>query len=119
MRRIIYASAAAAVLASSTGCQQCWDSFRRFEAWKFHTVFGRSPEAYDQVVAMPATLASPVCDPITTYSPIGAIASPAATISPSPDCACSSSTVTTVPSLPGTLPPGTTFGLSTPGPTGQ
>jgi hypothetical protein len=119
MRRIIYASAAAAVLASSTGCQQCWDSFRRFEAWKFHTVFGRSADAYDQVVAMPATIAAPICEPITTYAPSAAIAAPAATIAPSPDCACSNDTVTTVPSLLGTLPSGATFGPITPGLTGQ
>jgi hypothetical protein len=119
MRRIIYASAAAAVLASSTGCQQCWDSFRRFEAWKFQTVFGRSPEAYEQVVAMPATLAPPVCEPITTYAPPATITAPAATIVPAPNCACSGSTMTTVPSLPGTLPAATTFGPIAPGPTGQ
>jgi hypothetical protein len=120
MRRIIYASAAAAVLASSSGCQQCWDSFRRFEAWKFQTVFGRSPDAYDQVVAMPATIAAPVCEPITSYAPSATITTPA-TIAPSPDCACSNPTLTTVPSLPGTLPPAT-FGSGTitaPGPLGQ
>ena len=119
MRRIIYASAAAAVLASSTGCQQCWDSFRRFEAWKFHTVFGRSPDAYDQVVAMPATIAAPVCEPITTYAPSAAIAAPPVTMGASPDCACSTSTIDTVPSLPGMLPSGTTFGPIAPGPSGQ
>jgi hypothetical protein len=117
MRRIIYASAAAAVLASSTGCQQCWDGFRRFEAWKYQTVFGRTPDAYDQVVAMPATVAAPICEPITTYSSSAVVTSPAATLAPG--CACSGSTVTTIPSLPGTLTPGATFGTITPGPTGQ
>ena len=117
MRRIVYASAAAAVLASSTGCQQCWDSFRRFEAWKYQTVFGRSPDTVEQFVAMPATVAAPVCDPITAY-PSGAVMMSPTTLAPSPDCACTNSTITTVPSLPGALPQGTTFGPVAPGPGG-
>jgi hypothetical protein len=118
MRRIIYATATAAVLASSSGCQQCWDSFRRFEAWKYQAVFGRSPESYDQVVAMPATVvpttvAAPICQPIDACSPTAAIAVPATTIAPSPGCACSSGTTMTIPSLPGTISSGTTYSPGT------
>lgn len=127
MRRIIYASAAAAVLASSAGCQQCWDSFRRFEAWKFHTVFGRTPNACDQVVAMPATVAAPICAPIDACSSSAAVAVPsyptAAIAAPMAGCACSGG-VTTIPSLPTTVLPSTTYAPGTtitpvPAPTGQ
>jgi hypothetical protein len=102
MRRIIYASAAAAVLASSTGCQQCWDSIRRFEAWKFHTVFGHSPTAYSQAVAMPATVAAPICAPIDACSPGTAIAAPATVLTPSAGCPCDGNAVS-VPALSGTV----------------
>jgi hypothetical protein len=120
MRRIIYASAAAAVLASSAGCQQCWDSLRRFEAWKFQTVFGHSPTAYSQTVAMPATVAAPICEPIDACSP-APIAAPATVLTPSADCPCDGSTLS-VPTLPGSLPSSTTlvpgtFIAPTPGPT--
>ena len=110
MRRIIYASAAAAVLASSTGCQQCWDSMRRFEAWKFQTVFGQPPSAYNQVVAMPATVAAPICEPINACSP--AIAAPATVLTPAAGCPCTGDSLT-VPSISGALPSSTTLGPGT------
>ena len=121
MRRIIYASAAAAVLASSTGCQQCWDSMRRFEAWKFQTVFGHSPTAYSQTLAMPATVAAPICEPIDACSPGPAIAAPATVLTPSAGCPCDGGTLS-APTLPGTLQSSTiltpgTFVPATPGPT--
>jgi hypothetical protein len=103
MRRIIYASAAAAVLASSTGCQQCWDSFRRFEAWKYQAVFGTSPDAYAQTLAMPVATGAPICAPIDACGTT-TLAAPAATIAPSTGCACADGGLTTVPALPGTIP---------------
>jgi hypothetical protein len=42
-----------------------------------------------------------------------------AMIAPSPNCACANTAIDTVPSLPVTPPPATTFGPVTPGPTGQ
>jgi hypothetical protein len=130
MRRIIYASAAAAVFASTTGCQHCFESFRRFEAWKFATVFGHSPDAcQQQVVAMPTTVAAPICPPIDACSPSTAVSVPAYSsgtlVAPSAGCPCNSGMMTTIPSLPGTIAPSTTYAPGTtitnpiPGPTGQ
>ena len=118
MRRIIYASAAAAVLASSAGCHQCWDSMRRFEAWKFQTVFGQSPTAYSQAVAMPAAVAAPICEPIDACSPGAAVAAPATVLTPSAGCPCEGNALSVPGTLPSstTLPPGT-FVTPSPGPT--
>jgi hypothetical protein len=124
MRRIIYASAAAAVLASSSGCQQAWDSFRRFECWKHQALFGSSSAACEQTAAMPVAVAAPICQPIDAYSP-AVIAAPVAGIAPAAPCACGADGFTTVPTLPGAIVPSTTFGSGTvigpltPGPAGQ
>jgi hypothetical protein len=127
MRRIIFVSAAIAALAGITGCQQCCESFRRFECWKHQAFFGTTSAACDpQIVAMPATVAAPVCapacPPVNVCAPATTYAAPAATYAaPS---ACCGNGMTTIPSLPGTIAPSTTVTPGTtftpvPGPTVQ
>jgi hypothetical protein len=100
MRRMfIFASAAAAVLAS-TGCQQAWEGFRRFEARKYQAIFGTSPDACEPTVVVPTAPDSPV-----VYQPSMTLA-PAAVVSPSACAACGSAPpISTTPSV--VLPPAT------------
>jgi hypothetical protein len=110
-RTLIFASAAAAVLAS-TGCQQAWEGFRRFEARKYQAIFGQSPEACEPTVVVPTAPAAPVVyQPSMTYAP-SAVAGPA------PCATCGNgTTIMTSPTvvLPpsSSVVPGTT---TTPGP---
>ncbi len=115
-RTLIFASAAAAVIASA-GCQQAWEGFKRFEARKFQTIFGESPDQCEQAVMMPAS-APVVYQPSMTYAQPSMTYTPSAVVGPSACAACGSgTTITTAPATvfpqATTVVPGTT---TTPGP---
>jgi hypothetical protein len=115
-RTLIFASAAAAVFAS-VGCQQAWEGFKRFEARKFQTLFGESPDQCEPAMVMPAS-APVVYQPSVSYAQPSMTYAPSAVASPSACAACGSgTTITTAPAT--VLPQGTTVvpGVTTsPGP---
>lgn len=64
MRRVLALTVFAALLGANTGCQccrSCWDSLRRFEAWKMSTFCGcfTAPAAAAAVVTAPPAYSTP------------------------------------------------------------